>query len=280
MQLGKYAINWRTGILVSLTILTTCVLLSWSNAEQFPSATVVPSDTNHPDFATRDMSLVELRTEGAFGGADYVIPKAYLGGKQLWKGGSILPSSVPGDIRIEAALPDMRPWTFFGEELFEEMMHTHRQMLEDNILNFRSVYSKRFFKEWVTVHASYGHCFGLSKSQPAWLKKWGQPDTSYSNPLFEAKIDLGRPAGSLRSMYVPKQQGTYKLYIECPDWGGELRRCKAMSDYDEITGYEFLFSMTRLNEYQEIDMKVRGLLDKFVKESKLNEIMPAECKIH
>ena len=277
---------WREGVFVwarcalpalCLLIIGLVTVCAGCRDEHFNSRSVVPSDSNSPKFATRAMEPIKLRiaqVEGrtSYGSALLVVPKAYLRGEH-WKG---TPDAL-GAISIEAALPELRPWTFFGEDLFEKMLVTHKQVLADNLLDFKGAYHRAFFRDWVTIRVKYGHCFGVSKAIPSELERWGQKDHAYVNPVFE-KIDLGRPAGSLRSMYVPLQQGRYNTYIECPEWGGETRRCRGITDYDAVVAFEYFFSISRLYEFRDVEANARRLLDSSVQRVETTESMPGSCR--
>jgi hypothetical protein len=247
---------------------------------EFPSRAVVLSDANSPELATLDMTPVELylqektmpRVEPFYGETMLKVPKAYLRGKQHW-GGHV---DSLGNVSIEAGLPDLKPWTVFGEDLFAKMAVDHKQVQAERIQDFKGAYDRAFMKDSVSIRVHYGHCFGSTRALLADLKKRAVQDLMYRDPMFE-KFDIGKPSISLHFMYVPRQQGQHKTYIECPEFSSVTQRCRAITDYDAVVAFEYLFSSSRLKEYEEIEEKVRKLLDSFIQRNEPTSAMPSSC---
>lgn len=253
-------------------LLLSASLAGACSGDSFPSRQFVPSLENDPSAATLDLTPVHLQTKRAYGATDYVIPKAYLAGMNLWHGG------VQDYIFIEAYLPSMEPWTVAGERLFQKILAEHQTLPQDNIREFQDIYYDAYFKNWVSVRVSYGHCFGHSRAQPEWIRKWGRHDDANGTSQFERYFS-GSSASGIHDLLVPKSQGRFNIYIDCPEYGGSLRRCSAISDYDALVAYEFFFSAQRVDEYRAIDDKVRQLLRKFITSSRPSSAMPDGCAV-
>ena len=79
--------------------------------------------------------------------------------------------------------------------------------------------------------------------------------------------------------YVPIRQEPVPIFIRCPN--PELRgipgvdRCDAHSDYNELVTYTFTFQLKRLNEFREINRKVRGFIDGIVDQG--SAATPVRC---
>ena len=247
--------------------------------EDFPSRAVIRTAANTPGLATRDMTPVELhlqetrgeRVAPFYGETTLTVPKAFLHGDSGHWDGHISPLSR---VAMEAALPDMRPWTVYSEELFARMKETHAQMLTDDIDAFRSAYTLKFMQDSVLLRVSYGNCFADPKSMPEWLAKHATKDTSNTDPLFE-KFDWSHQ--NSRHYYVPREPAKRQTYIDCPDYGGEVRRCKGMTDYDALVSFEYWFHFSRLREYKEVEYKARALIGSFITKNQATAAMPASC---
>jgi hypothetical protein len=197
---------------------------------------------------------------------------AYLNGEKLWRGGKV------DTIFIEAALPEMQPWTDFGEGLFARLRQTDTLLLNNDLDAFRRKYFQEFFRDWVSIRVSYGHCYGVTKSKPEYLRKWGIRADRQDSAVFD-KFTIGTVASGLRSVYVPKVPGKFATYIECPEYGDSLRRCLGTTDYDALVAFQYYFSEGRLDEYMRIEDEVRGLLASFIKKSVPTTSMPVDCTV-
>jgi hypothetical protein len=239
--------------------------------DEFPSRAVIHADWNSPRLATLDMSPVELSIKGSYGSTSLTMPKAFLNGSELWRGGE------HEELEIEAALPSMAPWSIFGENLFKKMTGSDGAALTGDILRFKSDYDRNFFRDWVSLRLRYGHCYGATNSMPEELAKWGVREQASESNVFE-KFKLTRGADNAASIYVPKRQGAHKIYIRCPDNGGDMMRCIGVTDYNSLMSFDIIFSATRLDEYANIEQQARSLLERFAVKSVASGDMPTECR--
>jgi hypothetical protein len=258
------------------------ILIATSSCSErtFPSRIHLNGDQNAPGLATRDLTPVELvikakdgdRVEPEYGQVVVRLPKAYLPGPDQWKG-NLGPLS---QLTVEAALPDLSPWTVFGEQLYAELVESQSQLLKSDQRAFQAYYDRKFFSRWVTVRMSYGHCRGLSKSMPQYIQRWA---TASSAPTVADldRFDGGRPGVSLRTWYVPKVQSPYQLFIECPESQDDFARCTVRTDLSGLVALEYLIPRAELSKYKDIDAKVRAFAASFVVQERKAPTMPSTC---
>lgn len=272
-RLARGGIGHHAACIALVFLATAC------KGEDFPSRAVVRTDANTPGLATRDMTTVELhlqekrgeRVVPFYGETTLTVPKAFLlGGEGHWEGHIDLLSAVT----IEAALPAMQPWTVYGEELFARMKATHQQLLAEDVDAFRRAYTLKFIQDTVHIRVRYGNCFAAPKSMPDWLEKHATKDTSNTDPMFE-KFDWSHQKS--RHYYIPKESAKRQTYIDCPDYDGEVRRCKGITDYDALVHFEYWFHFSRLREYKEVEYKARALIGSFITKNQATAAMPASC---
>jgi hypothetical protein len=248
--------------------------------ETFPSRNHLHLDHNTPGKATRDLTPVEVvikayggdRVEPEYGQTILRVPKAYLHGPSQWEG----KLSPLGDLTVEAALPDLSPWTEFGERLYADLAVSQSQLLQVDQRSFQNYYARRFFARWVTIRMSYGHCRGISKTMPQYIQRWATPSSS-PTVVDLARYDGGIPGISLRTWYFPKVQSQNQLFIECPEAQDDFARCVVTTDLSGLVSLKYFIPRAELSKYKEINAKVRTLAASFVVEERKAPTLPASC---
>lgn len=273
-RLARGGIGHHAACIALVLLATAC------KGEDFPSRAVMRTAANTPGLATRDMAPVTLHLQEErekstrlipfYGETTLTVPKAYLHGEEHWNGHI----SLNHQVTLEAALPDMRPWTVYGEDLFARMKETHSKMLTDNVDAFSLAYTLKDMQDTVQIRVGYGNCFAGVKSMPALLAEQATKDNGYTDPMFE-KFDWSYQKS--RHYYVPREPAKWQTYIDCPDYGGEVRRCKGMTDYDALVSFEYWFHFSRLREYKEVEDKARALIGSFITKNQATAAMPASC---
>lgn len=205
---------------------------------------------------TSDLTPVQLAVEGPKGKAAFSIPKAYLSERKHWNGGP------QWRIYIETANLE-EPLPVYADRLYARLIEELGEPSTKNLAELRRRFTKAQFREWITITISYGHDFATTnKTLPETIKKWGRP--AGKDGTF-ARYNTFSQGVVFDTYYVPLAQEAPPLFIECPNpelrGSPELVRCMAHSDYSELVSYTFTFQWKRLDEFRQLNQKVRRFID-------------------
>ncbi len=240
-------VQWRW----ASQIATFCLAL-WCigcQREDFPSRSVVRTDSNSPVLATRDMTPVDIslqqpdqtRVQPYMGETTLRIPKAYLQEPRHWQGQLVL-----GEVWLETALPDMRPLSIYGEELFKSMKQSHQQVLAEDVEAFKNAYHLGLMNDRLTIILRYGHCMAHTETQ---------------------------------AERTPTEEGQESPSVTCPEQGGAFRRCKGITDYDALISMEYRFSISRVDDAKNIEQQARQFVETLILKNQANAHLPAGCPV-
>lgn len=208
-----------------------------------------------------DMTPAQLSVAGPKGTANFSIPQAYLRLKEHRTGGK------QWRIYLETANVE-QPLTIYSDALYERLGAKFGVATAEDIKELRHAYHREYMRDWVSILLSYGHCFVTTREiVPRNIEKWGHPNGRSDDGIF-ARYDFTVADIVTDTYYVPISQEPVPIFIKCPDparrGSVDALRCDAHSDYNELVTYTFTFQLMRLNEFREINRKVRAFIDGIV----------------